>query len=261
MNSALLAKQEWRLLSNPTSLATKVYKARYYQDSTFLDAKLKENSSYVWRSIMGVQNLIHRGTKWRIGTGEKVRIWHDRWLPDLHNPYIETSPPPGAEVAMVSYLRLQDQPIWDVDTLNERFNDRDRQLIMQIPLSLRRNDDQWCWVREDKGIYTVKSGYRALSFSPLADSPALTTVNLMKIWSLNLPPKVKNFLWRACASLLPTTDKLFQKLIIAENICPTCMCNQEDTLHALFTCATTKIILRSSPLGECQGQVACLSDW
>ena len=74
MNYALLAKQAWRLLSNPTSLAAKVYKVRYYPDSTFLDAKLKANPSYVWRSIMGVQNLIHMGTKWRIGTREKVRI-------------------------------------------------------------------------------------------------------------------------------------------------------------------------------------------
>ena len=127
-----------------------------------------------------------------------------------------------------------------METLNERFNDRDRQLILHIPLSLRRNDDQWCWVREDKGIYTVKSGYRALYSSPLADLLSPTTVNWMKIWSLNIPPKVTNFLWRACASLLPKADKLFQKLIIAENICLTCMCNQEDTLHALFTCATVK---------------------
>ena len=98
MNYALLAKQAWRLLSNPTSLAAKVYKARYYLDSTFLDAKLKANPSYVWRSIMGVQNLIHTGTKWRIGTGEKVRIWQDPWLSNLHNPYIETSPPPGLKL-------------------------------------------------------------------------------------------------------------------------------------------------------------------
>ena len=55
---------------------------------------------------MGVQNLIHTGTEWRIGTGEKVRILQDSCLPDLHNPYIETSPPPETEVAMVSYLRL-----------------------------------------------------------------------------------------------------------------------------------------------------------
>ena len=106
MNSVLLAKQAWRLLSNLTSLVAKVYQARYYPDSTFLDAKLTENPSYVWRSIMEVQNLIHAGTKWRIGIGEKVRIWKDPWLPDLHNPYIETSPPPGAEVSMVSSLRL-----------------------------------------------------------------------------------------------------------------------------------------------------------
>ena len=65
---------------------------------------------------MGVQNLIHMGMKWRIGIGEKVRIWLVHWLLDFQNPFIATSPPPGPETAMVNSLRLQDQPIWDVET-------------------------------------------------------------------------------------------------------------------------------------------------
>nr|GMD63473.1 uncharacterized protein LOC109159432 [Ipomoea batatas] len=44
-NIALLAKQGWRLLSNPESLASRLLRARYYSLGNFLDAKLGSNPS------------------------------------------------------------------------------------------------------------------------------------------------------------------------------------------------------------------------
>ena len=74
-NLALLAKQGWRLLSNPTSLVAKICKAWYYPDSSSLQARLKANPSYVWRSMLAAARR-------RIETGDQVRIWMDHWLPD-----------------------------------------------------------------------------------------------------------------------------------------------------------------------------------
>ena len=42
-NLALLAKQGWRLLSNPSSLVARVFKARYYPTISFISEKLKAN--------------------------------------------------------------------------------------------------------------------------------------------------------------------------------------------------------------------------
>lgn len=51
-NVALLGKQGWRLIVKPDSLVAKIYKARYFPDSSFLTEKVGSNPSYIWRSIM-----------------------------------------------------------------------------------------------------------------------------------------------------------------------------------------------------------------
>ena len=54
---------------------------------------------------MGAQNLIRAGSKWRVGSGDSVRIWGDPWLLDQQHPCVETPPPVGFENAKVSFLR------------------------------------------------------------------------------------------------------------------------------------------------------------
>lgn len=52
-NKALLAKQIWRLLQNPTSLAARIIRAKYYPSKTVLEAKLGNRPSFALRSING----------------------------------------------------------------------------------------------------------------------------------------------------------------------------------------------------------------
>lgn len=89
-NLALLAKQGWKLVSDPHSLASEVLKAHYFPHGSFLNACIGHNPSYVWRSIMASQALIRQGACERIGSGRQTKIWGDPWLPDLTNPFIES---------------------------------------------------------------------------------------------------------------------------------------------------------------------------
>lgn len=51
-NLAMLAKQSWRLISNPDSLCAKVLKAKYYPNCHLLKAGPKKGSSFTWQSIV-----------------------------------------------------------------------------------------------------------------------------------------------------------------------------------------------------------------
>ena len=135
---------------------------------------------------MKAHSVIKREANWRIGKGNKVKIWRDPWLPDPSNPCIENPPIQGLEEATVDALKRGEGASWDVDILRDLFNDRDPSLIHKIPLSIRSYPDQWQWRYDRKGNYTVKSGYRlVLDTSSDRHSPTW-----QKLWTLKVPPKI-----------------------------------------------------------------------
>ena len=55
---------------------------------------------------------------------------------------------------------------WDFDVVADIFNHRDRELILQIPLNSRIIQDDWCWLLDSKGQYTVRSCYKMFENQP-----------------------------------------------------------------------------------------------
>ena len=90
-NLALLAKQGWRLMQCQDLLLFKVYKAKYFQHTSFLEASIPNHSSFAWRSITCGRDLIIQGNKWRVGNGSLINIWTDRWLPSETNQKVCSS--------------------------------------------------------------------------------------------------------------------------------------------------------------------------
>lgn len=79
-NQALLAKQWWRLRTNPNLLLARLLKARYHPHNDVAEARLGYRPSYTWRSLFGAKGVIEQGTTWKIGDGKQVKIWEDLWL-------------------------------------------------------------------------------------------------------------------------------------------------------------------------------------
>jgi hypothetical protein len=79
-NMALLAKQGWRLMQQLDSLIARVYKEKYFRNSTFLSSELGRRPSYAWRSIWNAKKLLQEGLVWRVGDRRSIKIWKDRWL-------------------------------------------------------------------------------------------------------------------------------------------------------------------------------------
>jgi hypothetical protein len=103
-NKALLAKQLWRIMQKPDSFVALIMKAKYFSQSTILDAKLGSGPSLAWRSILASKELICDGIVWRIGNGKEVRVWGDKWLPIASSFSVQSPKPAQFQDMLVSDL-------------------------------------------------------------------------------------------------------------------------------------------------------------
>lgn len=124
-NVALLAKQDWRLLTKPDSLVARIYKARYFPKSDFLEANIGANPSFCWRSILAGQEVLRKGCFKRIGNGRSTIVWKQPWLPDEANPWITSQVLDHDVNLQVSSLINHQTNDWDIGRLNNMFDQRD----------------------------------------------------------------------------------------------------------------------------------------
>jgi hypothetical protein len=68
-NLALLARQAWRILQEPSALSARVLKAVYFPATDLLSAQLGSHPSQVWRAIIEGRDTLKLGLIRRIGDG------------------------------------------------------------------------------------------------------------------------------------------------------------------------------------------------
>ncbi|XP_019181687.1 PREDICTED: uncharacterized protein LOC109176752 [Ipomoea nil] len=156
-NLALHGKQGWCLLTNPASLMARVFKARYFPKTSFLEAILGGCPSYVWRSVMASQMLIRGGCRRMVGDGSSTKVWLHPWLPDPQDPYVRTTPTDTTRDLWVSNLIDPVSNEWKREFIHQLFEPRDANLIIQIPANVDYEDISF-WFGDTRGCYSVKEG-------------------------------------------------------------------------------------------------------
>ncbi|XP_024156261.1 uncharacterized protein LOC112164272 [Rosa chinensis] len=250
-NLAMLAKQGWRILSNPDSLVARVFKAVYHPWGSFLTADMGDRPSYSWRSIMEARSVLQAGLFWRIGNGMFVRIWEDDWIPNV--PSHSIAKPVDTVFELVSDLINEQEGTWDIPTVNACFAPEVAFRVFSIPLSRRVGGDRTAWKLDKHGFFSVKSAYTIAQDISIGNVFASTSTGdpfapLWKaLWKANVPSKVAIFGWRAAHNLLPTRAALTSKGYSGELNC--CVCSQYvETLEHLFRdCSIAKDILGAPP--------------
>ncbi|GKA87434.1 hypothetical protein Tco_0809198 [Tanacetum coccineum] len=80
-NLALLAKQGWRLITNPGSFWGRVLRGIYFPRSNFLTATKGSHPSWLWQSLLLGRDLLLRGIRWQVGSLWDVSKLNDAVLP------------------------------------------------------------------------------------------------------------------------------------------------------------------------------------
>ncbi|CAL1368219.1 unnamed protein product [Linum trigynum] len=251
-NNALLARQLWNLHQRPGSLIARMMKAKYYKNGTALEANVGYRPSFVWRSLMSAQEFLCSGLRWRIGNGDLVRIWGDRWLPDVPGFFVQ-SPPMGLPVdSKVSELIDANTEQWDAVLIESCFPTAMAESILRIPVRGISDPDRLIWASSKTGSYEVREGYRVWLKEFMSDRglQPIGEANMWKtIWSMKTPPKVRHFMWRFARVSLATGDQVSMRSERRGDDCP--FCNLRETqVHLFGECSWVCRIWRASTLAK-----------
>ncbi len=158
-NLALLAKPGWRLIHESQSLFAKVFKAKYFPNCSFVQAKVKSGCSYIWRSIATARSVLEQGSKWRVGNGECILIHKDRWVPNQANGLIPYPIDGLQQEAVVADLIDPVKGVWKEEVVRRCFSPLDVASILQYPLLPSLPKDALIWWGTPSGNFSIKSAY------------------------------------------------------------------------------------------------------
>ncbi|KAK3228943.1 hypothetical protein Dsin_000824 [Dipteronia sinensis] len=236
-NHALLANQAWRILKNPEDLAAQILRAKYFKGAGFLEAPTGSGCSHIWRSIIWGRSLLKDGLRWIVRDGNNIRVFKDQWLP-RPSTFKPITPDPGSDLRVAELLD-RNSSRWDSVKLHQLLLPIDRDIVRSIPVSWIGGHDSLSWHYDRKRCYSVKSGYRLALQRKLQDSASSSSSTQKwwsSLWCLNVPPKVRIFIWRVCLNAIPSLANLWARKVVADPCCLRCGVDVESGGHALFWC-------------------------
>ncbi|KAA3472189.1 reverse transcriptase [Gossypium australe] len=233
-NISLLAKQGWRLLNFPHSLVARVFKAKYFPESSFLQSSLGNSGSYVWRSIWVTKGSLEKGLIWKVGTGAHISISQDIWIPDYTIGRL-----------LFSFNNLHCDKVaghicnnvreWNKELIVNTFPGDVADLILRIPLSTVPHEDFLAWSGEPSGVFSVRSSHKLLQkWDPTAYALHNNYMTFYrKLWRVEIPSKIKIFIWKISWNYIASKVNLYARKLGNNSVCPRCY-GSEETLNHLF---------------------------
>ncbi|KAK2419405.1 Ribonuclease H superfamily protein [Trifolium repens] len=267
-NKAMLAKQVWRLQTNPNSLLGQFLKAKYYPNSDILHATYSRSASYAWQSIYQAIDTIKNGSCWKIGNGQSIKIWEDNWVIGQNGYKILTPYNGQPNTSRVSDIIINGSTrSWNHALIDQTFFSFERTLIKQIPLIEEPIEDQLMWPHAKDGKYSVKSGYNLLSqwnnVNNVGSSHSNSQDNTWKkLWSLHTIPRHKVLIWRIIHKAITVKSELSKRGVNCNVLCPRCLIKEETIDHTFMHCPHATKIWFGSKLGICfDHRHSNISEW
>lgn len=189
-----------------------------------------------------------QGLKWKIGNDQSINIWRDKWLNSVKNPFISATSSLGQENLKVRDLIDPSTDLWNYNIIETNFNQDDIQAIKATPLLYPREEDKLIWNFTTNGTYNVRFAYHCTMENILNNHHLRVAGNWTRIRKLNIPPKIKHFLWRALRGCLPTRQRLILKGVQFPHDCCFCLNYMENEWHIFIACDTAHFFWQCADL-------------
>ena len=201
-----------------------------------MEAELGHYPSFVWQSLLAARDVIQEGSMWKIGDGQSIKLTSNNWLqhPLLFKPRANTTLKVGD---LIYHKSMQ----WNRPLIQATFMQATQNDILRIHLSNTWTRDKLYWKENKAQRFTVKTAYHVALRLHREVGVKHSTVGEEKrfwnrIWKMNVPPKVRNFVWMACNDILPTRTNLYRKKVYTDPLCAICEQTDETVGHVLWGC-------------------------
>ncbi|KAA3472243.1 reverse transcriptase [Gossypium australe] len=190
-------------------------------------------------SEIETKKLLKEGMCWRVGKGDRISVWTDRWIPGIDTVSIGQRDN-NTEIELVAGLIDTTTRRWKRGLIKNTFPEQIAQKILQIPLAEVEHDDLQVWRGEHSGEFTVRSAYKLLQEADADPNDLLLQANsknfYRKLWNLQLPAKIGITIWRFTWNFVPTLSNLKLRKVVNIAVCPRCRNTEEDSNHVLRQC-------------------------
>ena len=212
------------------------------------------NLSFTWQSIVAAQHIVREGIKWRVGNGNSIRIWGDKWLPSTSTHKVASSRLFLHLDTLVGELIDHENVWWKTEALAALFLPYEVDIIQSIPLSPCFLEDKIVWAKTLNGKFSVRSAY--VVATRLSSDPNSGTSSDMgpsrqfwkRLLALPLPHKTRHFAWQACRDILPSKVNLLKCKAVQDSLCDRCRMEVETTGHTFISCSKAREVWACSKI-------------
>lgn len=128
----------------------------YFLNSSFLDAELGSNLSFVWCSLLAARDIIHAGLRSKIRDGRKILVATYSWLP--HSPVFLNAP--SMDMRVYDLLD-EDTRQWDRGKIFVTFDHWTCEAILALPLkSPKFTGQKLIWEENGAQKFLVRIAYQ-----------------------------------------------------------------------------------------------------
>ncbi|XP_026378732.1 uncharacterized protein LOC113273187 [Papaver somniferum] len=155
-NRSMIIEIGWRLEQDKDSLWYQLMDSKYLMGGNILnmDTKAKYGNSWIWKGILqGIQN-IQQYCSWKIGKGNRIKIWEDLWIPNSTEKLIK----PAHCLQHIEMLKHLMTPSgkWNAQLVQQIFSINTAQIILSQEIHPGA-DDTMSWNLNNTGKFSVKA--------------------------------------------------------------------------------------------------------
>ncbi|XP_023644490.1 uncharacterized protein LOC111832411 [Capsella rubella] len=189
--------------------------------------------------MLAGKDLLQKGLRKNIKSGFSTKVWFHNWIPTIPARPAKDNGVFRDPHLYVNHLIDFNTKEWKRDMLQELIDPADIPLITGLRPSRQFQVDDFIWVYNKSGLYTVKSGYLLASKEALASrevlEPSISKLQ-NQVWKTRTARKVKHFMWQALSGCIATCSRLTDRHCGRDRSCPRCGAEEESINHLLFEC-------------------------